>query len=135
MFIFVYQLNNMKAINKKIQVIALVFVMLTTAVACHRGKSTTIISRTDNVSQKIQYSGKIVFTEDETGIEHISDGGYLEFTQNGEGFKAENNHRGKVQYEFDGNGKVNNLSDEQRQFVARAIKIIIKERAKLKPQH
>jgi hypothetical protein len=41
---------------------------------------------------------------------------------------------GKINYEFDGDSKINELSDEQKKFVAHAVKAIIKERAKLKPE-
>jgi hypothetical protein len=59
-------------------------------------------------------------------------GGYLEFDQNGRGFKAKESTHGKVEYEFDGGDKVTELSNDQKQFVAEAVKIIIKERAKLR---
>jgi hypothetical protein len=136
MCIFVYQFKNiMKSISKKIQVIVLALIILGTVAACDWGKSTTIINKTDNLSQKIKYSGKIVFNEQQNGIDHISDGGYLEFDENGRGFKAKNDTYGKINYEFDGDSKVNTLSDDQKQFVAHAVKAIIKERAKLRPEH
>jgi hypothetical protein len=125
----------MKSISKKIQIIVLALIILGTVAACDWGKSTTIINKTDNLSQKIKYSGKIVFNEQQNGIDHISDGGYLEFDENGRGFKAKNDAMGKINYEFDGDSKVNTLSDDQKQFVAHAVKAIIKERAKLRPDH
>lgn len=125
----------MKLVSKKIQIIVLALIMLGTVAACDWGKSTTIINKTDNFSQRIKYSGKVVFNEKEDGIEHISNGGYLEFEQNDQGFKARENSHKEIEYEFNGDSKVTDLSDEQKQFVARAVKSIIKERAKLrKPQ-
>ncbi|MCQ6958972.1 hypothetical protein [Mucilaginibacter aquariorum] len=125
----------MKSISKKLQIIVLALIILGTVAACDWGKSTTIINKTDNLSQKIKYSGKIIFNEQQNGIDHISDGGYLEFDENGRGFKAKNDAYGKINYEFDGDSKVNTLSDDQKQFVAHAVKAIIKERAKLRPEH
>jgi maltose-binding protein MalE len=122
----------MKLVSKKIQVIVLALIMLGTVAACDWGKSTTIVSKTENLSQRIKYSGKIVFNANEDGIEHISNGGYLEFEQNDKGFKARESYKGRVEYEFDGDDKVTELSDQQKQFVASAVKTIIKERAKLR---
>ncbi|QHS56240.1 hypothetical protein GWR56_12100 [Mucilaginibacter sp. 14171R-50] len=119
--------------NKRIQIIALVLVMLSAITACLPGKSTTIVNKTDNLTQKIKYSGKIVFTLDKTAIEHISDGGYLEFEENGEGFTASSDSHGKVAYEFNNDGKVNELNEGQKQFLAHAVNIIVKEQQKLKP--
>lgn len=123
----------MKQINKKIQIIVLAFIMLGTVAACDWGKSTTIVNKTDNFSQKIKYSGKVVFNDRQNGIEHITDGGYLEFDENGKGFKAKNGADGKISYEFDGDSEITDLNDEQKQFVAHAVKAIVKARVKLNP--
>lgn len=122
----------MKLASKKIQIIVLALIVLGTVAACDWGKSTTIVNKTNNFSQRIKYSGKIVFNEKEDGIEHISNGGYLEFDQNDRGFKAKESSHGKIVYEFNGDDKVTELSNEQKQFVAQAVKSIIKERAKLR---
>ena len=121
----------MKHISKKITLVAMAFIMLTGVVACDGGKSTTIVNRTDNESQKIKYSGQVVFTRDETGIEHISDGGYLEFEKNGRGFKAQSDTKGHITYEFNGESPITTLSDEQKAFVAHAVKQVIKTKTKL----
>jgi maltose-binding protein MalE len=122
----------MKLASKKIQFIVLALIMLGTVTACDWGKSTTIVNKTDNLSQKIKYSGKVIFNEKQDGIDKISNGGYLEFDQNGRSFKAKEGSHGKVEYAFDGDDKVDVLSLEQKQFVAEAVKIIIKERSKLR---
>jgi uncharacterized lipoprotein YehR (DUF1307 family) len=122
----------MKLVSKKIQIIVLALIIFGTVAACDRGKSTTIVNRTDNLSQRIKFSGKIVFTEKQDGIEYISDGGYLEFEQNGRSFKAKEDAHGRVTYAFNGDNKVTQLSGEQKQFVAEAVKIIVKERSKLR---
>jgi uncharacterized lipoprotein YehR (DUF1307 family) len=127
--------GNMKQINKKIQIIVLAIIMLGTVAACDWGKSTTIVNKTDNFSQKIKYSGKVVFNEQQDGIEHITNGGYLEFDENGKSFKAKNGAEGKISYEFDGDSKVTDLSDDQKRFVAHAVKAIIKERVKLNTEN
>jgi maltose-binding protein MalE len=63
----------MKLVSEKIQIIVLALIILGTVAACDWGKSTTIVNKTDNLSQKIKYSGKVLFTEKQDGIEKISD--------------------------------------------------------------
>jgi hypothetical protein len=121
----------MKQASKKMQIMVLAIIILGTVAACDWGKSTTIVTKSANVTQKIKYSGKVIFNQAQDGIEKISKGGYLEFELNGRKFKAEEGKEGKVNYEFDGDSKVSTLSNDQKSFVAEAVKIIIKERSKL----
>jgi hypothetical protein len=122
----------MKLVSKKLQIVVLALIILGTVAACDWGKSTTIINTTDNLSLRIKYSGKIYFTEKQDGIEHISKGGYLEFDKNDRGFVAKENSKGKIEYEFNGDDKVTELNEEQKEFVTHAVKSIVKERAKLR---
>jgi hypothetical protein len=122
----------MKRVSKKLQIVVLALIILGTVAACDWGKSTTIINTTDNLSLRIKYSGKIYFTEKHDGIEHISKGGYLEFDKNDRGFVAKENSKGKIEYEFNGDDKVTELNEEQKEFVTHAVKSIVKERAKLR---
>jgi hypothetical protein len=119
----------MKTIVRTIANVAIASVMLSAITACERSRSTTIVHRTNNEYERIKYSGKIMFNTAQTGIEKISDGGFLEFKKNGNAFKAENDVRGSVEYQFNGGGKVNELSDDQKQLVASAVKAVMKERA------
>jgi hypothetical protein len=121
-----------KFINKHIQTIALVLLMLMSFISCRRGNRTTIETNDGSTSQKIEYAGRIAFSEDLTRIESIAKGGYVKFTYNGRSVEAKNGHDGKVAYEFDGDSKVNTLNADQKQFLGFAIKTIIKERAKLR---
>jgi hypothetical protein len=119
----------MKRILKTIATFALASAMLSAIPACKRSRSTTIVHRTDNESETIKYSGRIMFNAAQTGIEKISNGGYLEFEKNGNKFKAENDTHGSITYLFNGDTKVNLLSDDQKQLVASAVKAVMKERA------
>jgi glycine betaine/choline ABC-type transport system substrate-binding protein len=101
-------------------------------ISCRRGNRTTIETNDGSSSQKIEYLGRIVFSEDQTRIESIAKGGYVKFTRNGRSVEAKNGHDGKVAYEFNGDSEVNVLDDDQKQFLSYAIKTIIKERAKLR---
>jgi hypothetical protein len=121
-----------KFISKNLQTIALVLLMLMSFISCRRGNRTTIETNDGSSSQKIEYLGRIVFSEDQTRIESIAKGGYVKFTRNGRSVEAKNGHDGKVAYEFNGDSEVNVLDDDQKQFLSYAIKTIIKERAKLR---
>jgi hypothetical protein len=121
-----------KFISKNIQTIALVLLMLMSFISCRRGNRTTIETNDGSSSQKIEYAGRIIFSQDQTRIESIAKGGYVKFTRNGKSVEAELGRDGKVTYEFNGDSKVNVLDDDQKQFMSFAIKTIIKERAKLR---
>lgn len=118
---------------KKINVITLAIMLLAITSSCRRGASTTIVNRSDSFSQKIQYRGRIIFNDAQNGIDKILNDGFLKFERNGEWFEAEQGTKGIV-YSFNGDSKVNTLSDAQRKFVAQAVKEIIKERSKLRAE-
>lgn len=120
---------------KKLTIIAFSAMLLMVTTACHMGTQTTISTETDTLSQKIEYAGRVVFTQDQKAIESISKGGYLKFAKNGKKLQAENDDNGKLTYEFDGSSNIQTLSAEQKQFLAEAIKVVIKERAKLKAEN
>ncbi|MFD0767035.1 hypothetical protein ACFQZI_19415 [Mucilaginibacter lutimaris] len=122
----------MKKITKTVGNIAMALIMLAASSACDWGKSTTIVNKTDNLYQKIKYSGRVVFAENNKGIERITDNGYLEFEQNGRTFKAKDNGHGKISYEFDGGSPVTELDIHQKEFVAEAVTEIVKARGKMK---
>ena len=124
-----------KFISKHMQTITLALLMLTSAVSCRRGSTTHISTSDGRNSQTIEYSGKIVFTADQTGIEHITKGGYLKFERDDRELEVEPGKGGKLEYEFDGDDKINVLSDDQKRFVAEAVKTIIKERARLQARN
>jgi hypothetical protein len=121
----------MKTINKQLRVIFLAVMLLTIAASCRRGASTTIVTNSDSLHQKIEYGGRVIFNEAQNDIEKISSGGFLKFERNGERFEAEQGTKGVV-YSFNGDSKVNTLSDAQKSFVAQAVREIIKERSKRK---
>ncbi|MFT3751179.1 MAG: hypothetical protein QM768_22900 [Agriterribacter sp.] len=69
-------------------------------------KSGNTIIIDDGFNRKeIKYSGDISFNDDETAIESITSGGYLEFRSNERKLIAENNYHGGVDYEMYRNGK------------------------------
>jgi hypothetical protein len=121
----------MKTISKPIRAIFLAVMLLTIAASCRRGASTTIVTHSDSLNQRIEYGGRVIFNEAQNGIEKITNGGFLKFERNGERFEAEQGTTGVV-YSFNGDSKINTLSETQKSFVAQAVKEIIKERSKRK---
>lgn len=99
-------------------------VMLTAS--CHFGRGKRIISETNNdVSIRIEYSGRIIFTEDSTAVKSISPNGYLKFKVNGKQLEA-GNRDGKIIYSFDGDDETSTISDRNKPFVADAVHEMMK---------
>jgi hypothetical protein len=121
----------MKTISKPIRGIFLAVMLLTIAASCRRGASTTIVTHSDSLNQRIEYGGRVIFNEAQNDIEKITNGGFLKFERNGEWFEAEQGTKGVV-YSFNGDSKINALNETQKSFVAQAVKEIIKERSKRK---
>ena len=116
---------------KKLQavVLGLAFMALTTSCS-HR--NTTIIATDDNgQTKRIEYSGQVVFSKDKTGIDYISDGGYVKFERNGRKIEAEN-EKGKVVYNYDGGYKAAVLNADGKQFLAEAVQEISREQEKIR---
>jgi len=103
--------------------------MLLTAAACHKGRTTRIITDNGSIKQKIEYSGTVIFNADKTGIESISDGGYLKFSRNNEELEAEPGKKGQITYEYNGN-ESNVLDENGKSFLKLAVAEIEKQRAK-----
>lgn len=115
---------------KKMQLIVLGIAFAAIITGCnHRG--TTIISTdTDGATKRIEYSGQVVFNKDKTGIDYISEGGYVKFERNGRKIKAEN-EKGKIVYDYDGGYGTTVLDANGKQFLAEAVQDISREREKI----
>ncbi|HEK20743.1 MULTISPECIES: hypothetical protein [unclassified Mucilaginibacter] len=118
--------------NKQIRILIIAIGAMASMAGCNRGRSTRIVSATDGHRQEIKYSGSVVFTPDSTGIAHISRKGFLFFDEDGKKLRAESSDKNQVVYSFDGDGFVNQLSAEQKEFLAHAVKAVIRERARLR---
>lgn len=115
----------MKTVVKNLKTIT-ISMMLIAVAACKNGHTTTIVERDDSHSQKIKYSGTIVFNPTNDGIEHISPGGYLEFEEDDKKFEAKQRTIGGIYYRFNGDSEINVLSTDQKRLVADAVKAIEK---------
>ncbi|PAW94838.1 hypothetical protein CKK33_15585 [Mucilaginibacter sp. MD40] len=118
--------------NKQIRILIIAIGAIASMAGCNRGRTTSIDNSTDGHRQEIKYSGSVVFTPDSTGIAQISKEGYLFFDEDGKKLRAENGDKNQVVYSFDGDSFVNQLSAEQKEFLAHAVKTVISARAKLR---
>ncbi len=113
---------------RNIRVLAAIVIILIAAVACNPfdrsgrsfmnisfpGHESRVVIRSDNMSLDIKYSGDIVFNDEETAIERISPGGYLDYRKDNKRLLAEASANAGVVYTFynnedypagDGSGK------------------------------
>ena len=123
----------MKKMSYKNLVIALLSaVILSTATSCgHSGQRRTVIASDENGNiQKVEYSGTVVFYEQKTGIDYISDGGFLKYEHNGQKIKAEGDGKGRVKYEYNGNSVIK-LDETGKALLAEAAKAVTEEKAKI----
>jgi hypothetical protein len=118
-------------IYKKMQlaVLGIAFAAITTS--CHHGRSTTIVESDNGNTKRIEYSGKVVFSKDKTGIDYISEGGYVKFERNGKKIAAEGDSKGKVIYEYDGGYGTTELNPDAKQFLAEAVQEITRQQEKV----
>jgi hypothetical protein len=120
---------------KKMQIGMLAMALAAITASCHYGRGTTIISTDDNGSTKrIEYSGKVIFSKDKTGIDYISEGGYVKFERNGKTIEAEGDSKGKVIYDYDGGHGTTELNADGKQFLAEAVQEISHQQEKLKAE-
>jgi len=82
------------------------------------------ISEGNNYTQ-LKYSGKIVLTDDETGFQTISPGGFVKFRKNDQFMLAEGTLKGTIQYELSDNGNSISFDKKGKQFVSGTIHEII----------
>jgi len=82
------------------------------------------ISEGNNYTQ-LKYSGKIVLTDDETGFQTISPGGFVKFRKNDQFMLAEGTLKGTIQYELSDNGNSLSFDKKGKQFVSGTIHEII----------
>lgn len=89
------------------------------------GGTHSITINDDNGSLAIKYAGEISFNESETGIDKISENGFLKYAKNGKKITVTPGDNGKPFYEINGGAKKQALSDDEAILVANAIKTMI----------
>lgn len=86
------------------------------------GKMTFI---NDGISLKMEYDGKITFTEDEKAIQSISSDGYLRYKKDDVKIIAESNSKGEITYEIYEDGEKIGLNERGKKLLAEAISEMI----------
>lgn len=95
--------------------------------ACHFGKHTTIVEKSNNHYLRIESTGKVYFNNEQTAIAHISAGGYLKYEDDGNKLEARNDGRGGISYELTEGDEKLDPNGNGKQFITDAIKIMIKK--------
>ncbi|MEO7311697.1 MAG: hypothetical protein ABIX01_14935 [Chitinophagaceae bacterium] len=97
------------------------------ASGCHMDhqRTRTVRVSNDHSTMKIQYSGKIIFSEDETTIEHMSPNAFVKYKKDGETFVVTRNGNGSITYTlYDGTRHLDYQDAGARDFTARVVKEI-----------
>lgn len=95
---------------------------------CNRGPHVIIATKSENLSIKLEYTGRITLNSDKTAIANISPNGYVTYNKNGEEIFAGRGYSGPVYYKLNGD-KLATLNPEARGLLADAIKMIDKHQA------
>ena len=89
----------------------------------HRTRTVKVVN--EHSSMKIQYSGKIIFSEDETTIEHMSPNAFVKYKKDGKTFIVTRNGNGGLTYNlFDGTRYLDYQDAGARTFTAKVVKEI-----------
>lgn len=101
--------------------------IITMVTACRFGKRhTTIIENNNGSVVRIEYVGQAYFNTEETAIKSISPNGYVKYSRNGKELVAESDGQGRITYELNDDGKRSMLDDDDKAFLAQAVKDMIK---------
>lgn len=94
-------------------------------ISCHRrGDLHIVINNGNGYYMDIVRGGRIVFTEDTTGIKNISPNGYLSFRLNNKRLRAEYDEKQGIYMEIYENDKLL-PAGEGKEFVAQAVKEMV----------
>jgi hypothetical protein len=105
-------------------------IIMAILVSCHgRRHTTTIAVSSSNNYQWVEYSGRIIFSGDKTGIQGMEPGGYLKFDDNGEKLIAESDSKGLITYKLSNGDKVKSLTSNSKTELVSAIKLIADQTA------
>lgn len=85
----------------------------------------TITIRTDDDYERIRYEGSIRLTDDETGIDSISSGGYIQYRRNDKRLEAETDAQGHIVYEIRSNDRQLSPDGDGRPVIKEALRQMI----------
>ena len=90
----------------------------------NRNRVTITISSDDDYEQ-IRYIGRIVLTEDETGIVRIAPGGYIKYRHNDLRLRAESDPQGNITYDIRNDGRPLAPQGEGKNVIKEALREMI----------
>lgn len=112
---------------KTLHLIIVALCLIIAATACRTGKRHTVIEENGNgTSLKIEYLGQTNFNAEGTAIKSISPNGYVKYTRNDKQLTAESDDHSRITYEMNDAGKQTILDEAGREFLAQAVKDMIK---------
>lgn len=115
---------------KTLRSLLLATIVAIATVACHRGPHVTIVTQSNNVKIKLEYSGTIVLNADRNRIVSISPNGYINYDNNGNELIASRGDGDRINYEINGE-KLSTLNGNGQALLAEAVKMIAKQQPKI----
>lgn len=101
--------------------------LIAVSAACHAPNRHVVIKTGDNYDMtRIEYWGRVVFNKEGTAITRISPNGSVKYIRNDQQLFAESGYRGRITYQINNGKKEEQLSPQERLFVAAAVKEMIK---------
>jgi hypothetical protein len=115
---------------KKIQTLFIALSLSVIAAACHHGKHSVISINDGRNSTKIEFSGRIVFNDDNTGISSMAPRSYFKYKHNDEKLTAECDKNGHIVYELNDDDQTTALNEDGKRLLAEAVKQVAKAQGK-----
>ena len=79
----------------------LIAILLTTNIGCHGGRHTVIVTKSNDTDYlRIEYSGTILFNDNNTDLHDISPDGYFKCKDNNDKVLIETDRSGHLAYQF-----------------------------------
>ena len=112
---------------KKLKTISLAAGLIVFMSSCHFGTGNRVIVETSNSHYlRIEYSGRITFSDDSTSIARISRNGHLKYESDGRKLEAER-VGDKIIYRLHDQVETSMLSDRDKVFVAQVVREMMRK--------
>lgn len=113
----------------RVQILFIMVSLSVLATACRNGHHTVIKTSDGHHSQRIEYSGQVVFNSD-NGIDYMSPRSYLKYNNDQDELEINCDKAGRITYELNDGSATNVLDEEGKQLLTEAVKEIVKRKAK-----
>lgn len=115
---------------KKIQVLFITLSIAVLLTSCYRGRHTVIRTSDDTNTIRVEYSGRIVFSDDNSSIISMSPDSYFEFKKNNEQISAKSDGKGHIIYELNDGAKSTKLDEDSKRLMLEAVRQVAKAQGK-----